>query len=379
MSCWTRLVARTHFTSQSPICSNSFSVIHNFRVSCRTLRNMMEGKKDSTSNINTTSWPIIGICQLTCTEDKDHNFHTCESLIRRAKTKGAQMVFLPEACDFIGQSKSDSFAMAEALDGSTISRYKSLAKELGVWLSLGGFHQKVSDETDRVFNTHVIIDADGGIQATYNKTHLFDLDIKGKVRLCESDYTIQGREICPPVQTPVGKIGLATCYDLRFPELSLGLTAQGAEILTFPSAFTVTTGMAHWEVLLRSRAIECQCYVVAAAQTGSHNSKRSSYGHAMIVDPWGTVVAQCREGTDVCVAELDLDYLRKVRTQMPVAEHRRHDLYGHINFLSRGLIDSNEYYQFGKIQISCKNVFFRSSQSFAFVNIKPVVPGHILV
>ncbi|XP_071960916.1 deaminated glutathione amidase-like isoform X2 [Antedon mediterranea] len=122
------------------------------------------------------------------------------------------------------------------------------------------------------------------------------------------------------------------CYDMRFPELSIALTKRGADILTFPSAFTQTTGMAHWEVLLRSRAIENQCYVAAAAQTGKHNEKRTSYGHAMIVDPWGTILACCREGADVCVANVDHDYIQQVRKRMPVWEHRRHDIYGTVLF-----------------------------------------------
>ncbi|XP_078061598.1 deaminated glutathione amidase-like [Mustelus asterias] len=146
----------------------------------------------------------------------------------------------------------------------------------------------------------------------------------------ESDFTIPGTGIEPPVSTPIGKLGLAICYDLRFPEISLVLTEAGAEILTFPSAFTVTTGLAHWEPLLRARAIETQCYVVAAAQTGKHNEKRTSYGHSMVVDPWGCVVAECNEGRDICYAEIDLQYLWDIRQDMPVSHHRRKDLYGHL-------------------------------------------------
>ncbi|KAJ8302149.1 hypothetical protein KUTeg_021136 [Tegillarca granosa] len=232
------------------------------------------------------------------------------------------MVFLPEAADFIGESKKQSNELSESIDGEMINRYKQLAKDQDIWISVGSFHQKdPAGDSNRVHNTQVIIDSGGNIQETYSKTHLFDLDIKGKVRLCESDYTVPGDRIVPPVTTPVGKVGLAivsfmlfekslwnrsiwsynNCYDLRFPELSLLLSQQGAEIITYPSAFTQTTGMAHWET-----------YVVAAAQTGKHNDKRSSYGHAMIIDPWGTVIAQCHEGTDVCVAEIDISYLRKI-------------------------------------------------------------------
>ncbi|XP_041350404.1 nitrilase and fragile histidine triad fusion protein NitFhit-like isoform X2 [Gigantopelta aegis] len=323
--------------------------------------------------------PVVAVCQMTSTSDKTTNFQTCLSLIQRARQKGATLVCLPEACDYIAESKELSVKMSEPLDGSTVSKFKQAAIDNGVWLSVGGYHQKVSDTANRVSNTHLLISSDGQIKATYNKSHLFDLDIAGKVRLCESDYTVPGKAITPPVETPVGNIGLETCYDLRFPEMSIALAQQGAHILAFPSAFTQTTGMAHWEVLLRSRAIETQCYVLAAAQTGKHNTKRSSYGHAMIVDPWGCVIAQCKEGVDVCTAEIDLEYLEKIRQDMPVWQHRRHDLYGRIVTTSTGDVDSTEIYQFGQYPVKSASVFYRSALSYAFVNIKPVVPGHVLV
>ncbi|PIO69775.1 hydrolase, carbon-nitrogen family [Teladorsagia circumcincta] len=145
------------------------------------------------------------------------------------------------------------------------------------------------------WNSHVIIDDQGETRALYNKLHLFDLEIPGKVRLMESEFSKSGSKMVPPVDTPIGRLGLSICYDLRFPELALWNRYKGAEILSYPSSFTLNTGLAHWEPLLRTRAIETQCYVIAAAQTGKHNDKRSSYGHSMVVDPWGAVVAQCSE------------------------------------------------------------------------------------
>ncbi|XP_048741838.2 nitrilase and fragile histidine triad fusion protein NitFhit-like [Ostrea edulis] len=324
--------------------------------------------------------PLIGVCQLTCTADKRQNFQTAKSLIERASSRGAKMIFLPEAADYIGESKSQSIELAETLEGETISKYRELAQRESVWLSVGGFHQKSEEEKDsRVLNTHVIIDDQGQVRDTYSKTHLFDLDLEGRVRLCESDYTIPGKRVTSPVKTSVGNVGMEICYDLRFPELSLVLAQQGADILTFPSAFTVTTGMAHWEVLLRSRAIETQCYVVAAAQSGKHNSKRSSYGHSMVIDPWGTVIAQCSDGVDVCFAEINLDYIQKIREEMPVTKHRRPDLYGVLQHHSKGHIDETPHYQFGQHSVGCQQVFYKTALSFAFVNIKPVLPGHVLV
>ncbi|KAM9294604.1 deaminated glutathione amidase [Gastrophryne carolinensis] len=274
--------------------------------------------------------PLIAVCQVTSTADKENNFSTCSQLIREAAARHARMVFLPEAFDYIGGGTEETLRLAETLDGDLIQRYSALARECGVWLSLGGFHEKGPnwDSDRRISNSHLILDDAGHILSTYRKTHLFDVELQSGVSLKESAFTIPGTELVPPVSTPVGKVGLGVCYDLRFPEMSLALARQGAEILTYPSAFTVTTGLAHWEVLLRARAIESQCYVVAAAQSGSHNQRRTSYGHAMVVDPWGAVIAQCSEGPGLCYAEIDLTYLHRVRREMPVQSHRRADLYG---------------------------------------------------
>lgn len=354
------------------------SVLHH----CYRFRNMARDLSKSAVVTENGLKPLVGVCQMTSTADKEANFATCLSLMKSAKARGVQMLFFPEACDYIAESKLQSVEMAEGLDGDLMSRFCQAARENGLWLSIGGFHQKGPKcDPHRVQNTHVIIDSEGQIKATYCKTHLFDLDLKGRERLCESDYTVPGQTIVAPVATPVGNIALSVCYDMRFPELSMLLARQGAQILTYPSAFTQTTGMAHWEVLLRARAIENQCYVIAAAQTGKHNAKRTSYGHAMVVDPWGCVVAQCREGTDMATAEIDLAYLARIREDMPVQAHRRHDLYSELINLNCGTenIDNQEEYTFGHVRVKCGCVFARTSLSFAFVNIKPVLPGHMLV
>ncbi|XP_033744984.1 deaminated glutathione amidase-like [Pecten maximus] len=351
-----------------------------FSVKRNWIRILTANMSSETASAPATSEkPKIGVIQLTCTADKQSNFDSCKQFVHQAKDKGVQMVFLPEAADYIGESKQKSMEMAESLEGETINNFRKLAQQTGLWISIGGFHQQghESDST-RVLNTHVVIDNQGDIKATYSKVHLFDLDL-GDLRLCESDYTIPGNGITSPVSSPVGNIGLGICYDLRFPEMSIALTQQGADILTYPSAFTVTTGRAHWEVLLRSRAVENQCYVVAAAQTGKHNDKRASYGHTMVVDPWGKIVAECDEGPGLCVAEVDLSFLRKVRRDMPVWSHRRHDIYGHINVNKLHPVDTTQVYDFGGHPIPASCVFHRSTSCFCFVNIKPVVPGHILV
>jgi len=346
-----------------------------------TMDNLCQAKHGRESSGNPKH--LIAVCQMTSTADKDENLKTMMDLISKGSKRGAKMVFFPEACDYIAESKAESLTLAEDLDGHFVQQCRKAAMVHNVWLSIGGFHQKskAAENVAKIINTHLVISDQGQIEATYAKSHLFDLDIPGKIRLCESDYTVPGQKITPPVPTPIGRVGLATCYDLRFPEMSLALAQGGAHILTFPSAFTQVTGKAHWETLLRARAIETQCYVVAAAQTGSHNSKRSSHGHSMVVDPWGEVLAEAPEGPGLCVAEVDLGCLTKVRTDMPVWQHRRPDLYGRVGGGGAGCIspDDESSYQFGHVTISSAQVFYRSNLSIAFVNIKPVLPGHMLI
>ncbi|XP_029610032.1 deaminated glutathione amidase [Salmo trutta] len=288
---------------------------------------MHQRMSSSSSSSSSSPHPVAAVCQVTATPDKEANFTACKRLVQAAKEGGASMVFLPEGFDYIGSSREETLNLSERLTGDIISRYTLLAKKLSVWLSLGGFHERGHDwETDRrIYNSHIIISEKGDIVSVYRKSHLFDVELPGRgVSLKESAFTIPGSSLIPPVQTPIGKVGLGICYDLRFPELSLALLRQGAEILTYPSAFTVATGAAHWEVLLRARAIETQCFVLAAAQVGSHHEKRSSYGHALAVDPWGVVMGDCGgENTGMALLEIDLEKLRDTQRNMPVQQHRR--------------------------------------------------------
>ncbi|NXT03672.1 NIT1 amidase, partial [Jacana jacana] len=178
------------------------------------------------------------------------NFAACAGLVREAAARGAAIVFLPEGFDYIGRDAAQTLSLAEGLDGDLMGRYSRLARDCGVWLSLGGFHERGQDwaTTQRIYNCHVLLDPAGRLVAAYRKTHLCDVELEGRVSMKESGFTNPGTEILPPVPTPVGKLGLSICYDLRFPEVSLALRRAGAEVLTFPSAFTVPTGSAHWEV-----------------------------------------------------------------------------------------------------------------------------------
>uniref|UniRef100_A0A8V1A737 CN hydrolase domain-containing protein n=1 Tax=Gallus gallus TaxID=9031 RepID=A0A8V1A737_CHICK len=194
--------------------------------------------------------PLVAVGQVTSTPDKEQNFSGCAALVRAAARRGACLVFLPEGFDYIGRDSAQTLSLAESLDGDLMVRYSTLARDCGVWLSLGGFHERRADwpSTQRIYNCHVLLDPTGRLAAAYRKTHLCDVELEGRVTMKESSFTNPGTEIVPPISTPAGMLGLSICYDLRFPEISLALRHAGAEILTYPSAFTFPTGSAHWEV-----------------------------------------------------------------------------------------------------------------------------------
>ena len=191
-------------------------------------------------------------------------------------------------------------------------------------MSLGGYPESVGQT--HPFNTHLIVNPEGHIETTYRKAHLFDVTLPSGQELKESNGIQPGNALVS-YSSPFGTMGLSVCYDLRFPEHYLALRQLGAEILLIPAAFTTPTGMAHWETLLRARAIENQCYVIAAAQVGRHNKNRHSYGHAMIINPWGTVIAQVPGKEGIAMATIDLNTVHDIRNRMPVMAHRRPELY----------------------------------------------------
>ncbi|KAG2491073.1 hypothetical protein HYH03_010518 [Edaphochlamys debaryana] len=266
---------------------------------------------------------LVAVGQMTAGGDQGANLATCTRLAQEAALAGCRMLFLPECFSFIGESQAESLAAAQPLDGPLMGRYRELARSTGLWLSLGGF-QETGPDPQHIYNTHVVLDDQGHTAAAYRKIHLFDVDVPSGPVLMESRTTAPGAQALV-VDTPCGRLAPTTCYDLRFPELYAHLTwERGATVLAVPSAFTVVTGAAHWEVLLRARAIECQAYVVAAAQAGRHNAKRESYGHALIIDPWGSVVARLPEplATGIATAPIDPAHLEAVRGRMPCGAHR---------------------------------------------------------
>ncbi|WJX15499.1 Deaminated glutathione amidase, chloroplastic/cytosolic [Trifolium repens] len=274
----------------------------------------------------------VAAAQMTSINDLASNFTTCSRLVKEAASAGAKLLCFPEAFSFVGAKDGDSVRIAQPLDGPIMDQYCSLARESSIWLSLGGFQEKGSDP-QHLFNTHVVVDDTGKIQSTYRKIHLFDVDVPGGRVYKESSFTESvligtlhfGKDVVA-VDSPIGRLGLSVCYDLRFPEIYQLLRFQhGAQILLVPAAFTKVTGEAHWEILLRARAIENQCYVIASAQAGIHNDKRESYGDTLIIDPWGTIVGRLpdRLATGIVVADIDLSLVDSVREKMPVAKQRK--------------------------------------------------------
>lgn len=262
------------------------------------------------------------VIQLQSTSDQERNLATAEALITRAAGAGARLIATPENTNFLGPHE-EKVRRAEDLEGPTCRLFSALAKSHAVWLLLGSFNER-SEEAERCYNTSVLFAPDGRVVATYRKIHLFDVDVSDEVRFQESATIRPGEELVV-ARTELARLGLSICYDLRFPELYRQLADRGAEILTVPSAFTATTGQAHWYPLLRARAIENQCWVMAPAQVGLHDDRglRHSYGHSLIVDPWGQVVAAANDGPGLALAPIDLDAVERIRLSMPVRAHRR--------------------------------------------------------
>uniref|UniRef100_A0A1A9WTD0 Nitrilase and fragile histidine triad fusion protein NitFhit n=1 Tax=Glossina brevipalpis TaxID=37001 RepID=A0A1A9WTD0_9MUSC len=331
---------------------------------------------------STRTKPLVAVTQMCSTSNKAENMRQVEKLIEMAKAQSAEFVFLPECCDFVGENRQQTLELSEPLTGPTIEQYQGLAQKHDIWLSLGGFHESILDEyerkTDKIYNAHVILNNCGELIAVYRKLHLFDVDTP-EFKFQESKIVCGGQHLVSPIETPIGNLALQICYDMRFPETSILLRRSGAQLLTYPSAFTYYTGKAHWEILLRSRAIETQCFIIAAAQMGSHNPKRRSWGHALIIDPWGKILADLGEKElDVATVEIDLDSLEPMRCRMPCFNHRRDDIYSLVAY-GEGTIECQTDYMFAENCIKKETIFFESPYSYAFTNICCVVEGHVLV
>lgn len=265
---------------------------------------------------------LAGVVQMTSRSDVGENLRKAEALIAEAAARGAKLVALPENFALFG-SESDRAGHAEVADGSgpIVGSMAAAARRHGVALVLGGMPER-HPGGGAAYNSAVYLTSEGVVAGVYRKIHLFDVSIPDGATYAESRSTTGGEEIVV-VDTPWAKLGLSVCYDLRFPELYRELAARGAQVLTVPAAFTQHTGRDHWHVLLRARAIENLAFVLAPAQFGANTDKRVTYGHALVVDPWGHVVAEVGDHEGVAVAEIDLAYQSQVRQQLPSLSHRR--------------------------------------------------------
>ena len=273
------------------------------------------------------------VIQLCSTSDIRANLATCERLVSQAADRGAKLVVLPECFAFLGEREQDKFEVAEYLPlgpatspGPIMASVTKMATDHGLWVIAGGIPELRPEDADlptktTAYNTCAVVNPSGELVSAYRKIHLFDVDIPGGATLKESGATSAGHEVLA-VDTSIGRVGLSICYDLRFPELYRRLTLdEGAEVLVVPAAFTAHTGAAHWHTLLRARAIENQCWVLAAGQTGRHNEKRHSYGHSLIIDPWGVIRAELPAGDGIAITEIDADFTAEKRMHLPCLTH----------------------------------------------------------
>lgn len=261
----------------------------------------------------------VAAVQMVSTPLVEENFQTARRLISAAAAQGAQLVLLPEYWPIMGLRDSDKVDVAEQLTGGPIQQFMAdIAREQKIWL-IGGTAPLVASEAGKVVNATLVYSPEGMMVSRYDKIHLFGFS-KGEESYDESKTIVPGKDVTV-FGAPFGNVGLSVCYDLRFPEL---YRAMGpVSLIVVPAAFTYTTGRAHWETLLRARAIENQCYVLAAAQGGMHASGRRTWGHSMLIDPWGEVKAVLPEGEGVISGEIDPQVLADVRESLPALRHRK--------------------------------------------------------
>jgi predicted amidohydrolase len=263
---------------------------------------------------------LAAAVQMSSGADRAANLARADALVRQAAAQGARLVVLPEVFAWRGPREGEA-EVAEPIPGPTVIALGVLARELGIWLCAGSILERAPGES-RAYNTSCLLDPRGELVARYRKLHLFDVELPGRVAVRESDTRAPGTEVVV-APTPFGTLGLSICYDLRFPELYRELVRAGAEILLLPSAFTFFTGAAHWEVLCRARAIENQCYLIAADQTGTSPHGFADWGDSCIVDPWGRIIARAGDGEGIVIAEIDPQTIVRIRRELPCLSHTR--------------------------------------------------------
>jgi deaminated glutathione amidase len=267
----------------------------------------------------------VAAIQMSSTASVEVNLSAARVLLERARSQGAQLAALPENFAIMGRSERDKLAVSEAMGEGSIQAFLSrCASELGMWIIGGTIPIRADDGSGKVAAACLVFDDKGKFTARYDKIHLFDVDLPDREERYRESATIAAGSEPVVVSTPFGRVGLSVCYDVRFPELFRLLQAQGAEILCLPAAFTAATGRAHWETLIRARAIENLCYVIAPAQSGTHENGRDTWGDSMVVDPWGHVLDRVAvTGPGLAVGEVDRTLQQQMRARFPSLTHRR--------------------------------------------------------
>ena len=269
---------------------------------------------------------LVAALQITSTSDVDSNFTEAEEQIELASRRGAELIGLPENFAFLGDD-NEKLNLASELSIRCTNFLKTMSQRYQVYLLGGGYPVPAGDDS-HIFNRSALFGKDGQIIAKYDKIHLFDVDLPDGNIYKESSTILSGFEKPPIIDLPgLCKVGLSICYDVRFPELYRYLSENGAELLMIPAAFTAFTGKDHWQILLQARAIENTAYVVAPAQTGVHYGRRQSHGHAMVIDPWGTVLSDAGKTQGAAIAPADKSRVEKIREQMPSLKHKKLSLF----------------------------------------------------
>ncbi len=267
--------------------------------------------------------PRAAVLQLSSRDDVDANLATTERLLGEASAQGATLAVLPENFALMARRSRDKLEIAEEPGEGPIQDFlAAAARRHGLWIVAGSLPLR-SPDPERVYGACIVIDATGRRRDIYRKIHLFDVDLSDSDESYRESRSMYPGDEPIVVNTPLGTVGLSVCYDLRFPELYRKLVEAGATVFTVPSAFTETTGRAHWHTLLRARAVENLAYVIAPGQTGTHADERSTFGHSLIVDPWGNVIAEIEEGEGVAVADIDPDRVERLRREFPALDNRR--------------------------------------------------------
>lgn len=267
----------------------------------------------------------VAVAQMDSGPHKEINIQKMEGMIQEASQQGASLVAFPETSIVMPGTGEDREMESEKIPGPSIARLADAAKEGKIWVHCGSLPETIDGDT-RSYNTSVVISPQGDIAGIYRKIHLFDVKVEGGPSVMESVSYAPGKDVVT-VETDIGKLGLAICYDLRFPELFRMLTVMGAQILVIPACFTSDTGNEHWEPLLKARAIENQCYVLAPAQIGLKPRYRA-HGKSLVVDPWGTVTSCKADGEGIILSEVNMDRVHSIRNSVPCLKNRRPEVYG---------------------------------------------------